>query len=90
LAERIAHVGTRRRVVATHACVDVSDELATLADGDAPLQDAGRGMLVQLTVDNGERLGHPGDAPGLGPIRGKFPSIHPSEVFGSPILRIGG
>jgi hypothetical protein len=41
-----------------------------LGDGDAPLQDAGRGALVQFAVDDGERLGHPGDAPSLGPIRG--------------------
>jgi hypothetical protein len=44
-----------------------------LGDGDAPLQDAGCDAIVQLAVDNGERLGHPGDAPGLGPIWGKFP-----------------
>jgi hypothetical protein len=37
LAERVAHEGTRHRVVATHARVDVSNELATLGDGDAPL-----------------------------------------------------
>jgi hypothetical protein len=30
LAERVAHEGTWRRVVATHAHVDVSNELATL------------------------------------------------------------
>jgi hypothetical protein len=70
--------------------MDVSNELVTLGDGDALLQDARRSALVQLAVDDGERLGHPGDAPGLGPIRGKFPSIHPSEVFGLPILRMGG
>jgi hypothetical protein len=90
LAERVAHEGTWRRVMAAYACVDVSNELATLGDGDAPLQDTGRGALVQLAAVGGERLGHPGDAPGLGPIRGKFPSIHPSEVFGLPILRAGG
>jgi hypothetical protein len=60
-----------------------------LGDGDAPLQDARRGALVQLAINDGERLGHPGDAPGLGPIQGKFPSIHPSEVFCPPILRAG-
>jgi hypothetical protein len=46
LAECVAHEGTWRCVVATHTRVDVSDELATLGDGDAPLQDAGRGVLV--------------------------------------------
>jgi hypothetical protein len=50
-------------MVTTHARVDASEELATLGDGDASLQDAGRGAPVQLAVDNGERLGHPGDAP---------------------------
>jgi hypothetical protein len=54
LAERVAHEGTRRRVVAAHTGVDVSDEPATLGDGDAPLQDARRGALVQLVVDDGE------------------------------------
>jgi hypothetical protein len=70
LAECIAYEGARRRVVAAHARVDVSEELATLGDWDASLQDVGRGALVQLAVDNGERLGHPGDAPSLGQIRG--------------------
>jgi hypothetical protein len=44
-------------MVATHACVDVSNELLTVGNGDASLQDAGRGALVQLAVDHGERLG---------------------------------
>jgi hypothetical protein len=34
--------------------MDISDELATLGDGDAPLQDAERGALVQLVVDDHE------------------------------------
>jgi hypothetical protein len=38
LAERIAHEGARRRVVAAHARVDVAEELATLWNGYAPLQ----------------------------------------------------
>jgi hypothetical protein len=37
LAERVAYEGMQRLVVATHARVDVSDELATLEDGDAQL-----------------------------------------------------
>jgi hypothetical protein len=53
-AERVTHEGTRRRVVATHTHVDVSIELVTLGDGDAPLQDAGCDTLVQLTVDDSE------------------------------------
>jgi hypothetical protein len=61
-----------------------------VGDGDAPVQDARRGALVQLAIDYGERFGHPGDASGFGPIRGKFPSIHPSEVFSPPILCAGG
>jgi hypothetical protein len=52
--ERIAHESARRRVVATHVCVDVSNKLATVGDGDALLQDARRGALVQLVVDYGE------------------------------------
>jgi hypothetical protein len=47
-------------------------------------------VLVQLVVDYGERLGHPSDAPGFEPVWGKFLSIYPSEVFGPPILRVGG
>jgi hypothetical protein len=39
LAERVAHEGARRRVVATHARVDVSNKFATVGDGDAPMQD---------------------------------------------------
>jgi hypothetical protein len=40
LEECIAYEGARRRVVAAHAHVDVSEELAPLGDGHAPLQDA--------------------------------------------------
>jgi hypothetical protein len=69
LAERVAHEGARCRVVATHACVDVSNKFATVGNGDASLQDAGCGALVQLVVDYSERLGFPGDAPGFG-LRG--------------------
>jgi hypothetical protein len=46
LAEHVAHEGTRRRVMATHACVDVPDQLTTLGDRDALLQDSRRGTLV--------------------------------------------
>jgi hypothetical protein len=40
--------------MATHARVDVLEELVPLGDGYAPLQDVGCGALVQLAVDNGE------------------------------------
>jgi hypothetical protein len=61
-----------------------------LGDGDALLQDAGCGALVQLAVYESERFGHSGDAPGLRPIWCEFPSIHPGEVFGPSILLVGG
>jgi hypothetical protein len=54
LVECVAHKGAWRRVVAAYARVDVSKELAHLRDGHASLQDARRGVLVQLTVDKGE------------------------------------
>jgi hypothetical protein len=54
LAERVAYEGAGRRMVAAHARMDVSNELTTMGDGDAPLQDAGRGALLQLAVDYGE------------------------------------
>jgi hypothetical protein len=41
-------------VVSAHARVDVSNELAAVGDGDAPLQDARRDALVQLAIDYGE------------------------------------
>jgi hypothetical protein len=37
LAKRVAHEGARRRVVAAHTCVDVSNEFPTVGGGDAPL-----------------------------------------------------
>jgi hypothetical protein len=40
LAEYVADEGVRRRVVAAHARVNVSEELAPLGDGYASLQDA--------------------------------------------------
>jgi hypothetical protein len=54
LAECIAHEDAQRHVVDTHAHVDVSNKLLTVGDGDASLQDAGRGMLVQLAIDYSE------------------------------------
>jgi hypothetical protein len=54
LVEHIAHEGARCRVMAAHAWMDVSDELPTVRDGDAPLQDSGRSALVQLTVNHSE------------------------------------
>jgi hypothetical protein len=70
LAERVAYEGVWRRVVTAYARVDVTEELAPLRNGDASLQDARRGALVQLAIDYGERLSHPGDASGLGSVRG--------------------
>jgi hypothetical protein len=40
LAECVVHKGARRRVVATHARVNVSKEFAPLGNGYTPLQDA--------------------------------------------------
>jgi hypothetical protein len=54
LAECVAHKSAWRRVVAAYARVNVSKELAPLRDGHASLQDARRGALVQLAVDEGK------------------------------------
>jgi hypothetical protein len=54
LAERIAHESAWCRMVTTNAHMDVSDKLATVGDGDAPLQDSRHGALVQLAVDCSE------------------------------------
>jgi hypothetical protein len=89
LAERIAHEGAGCGVVAAYARVYISEELAPLGDGHASLQDAGGGTLVQLAVDEGEGLGHPGDAPGLGSIRGELSSVHPGDVRVAPVHLAG-
>jgi hypothetical protein len=68
----------------------IPKELAPLMDGYASLQDAGRDALVQLAVDESERLGHPGDAPSLGSVRGELPSVHPSDVLVAPVPLVGG
>jgi hypothetical protein len=54
LAKRITHEGTRRHVVATHARVDVSRELAPLVDGNARCKtpDAARLYSSLLTTVN--------------------------------------
>jgi hypothetical protein len=54
LSECVAHEGARRRVVAAHARVNVSKELAPLSDGHASLQDARRSAHVQLAIDEAE------------------------------------
>jgi hypothetical protein len=85
LAESIANEGTRCGVMAKDPSVDVPQEIAPLGDGHAPLQDAGGGALVQLAVSEGKGLGHPGDAPGRGPVRGEFPSSHPGDILVAPV-----
>jgi hypothetical protein len=85
LAESVANEGVGRGVMAADPRVDVPQELSPLRDGDATLLDAGGGALVQLAVDEGKGLGHPGDAPGLGPVRGELPSSHPGDVLVGPI-----
>jgi hypothetical protein len=54
LAECVADESTWRRVVAAYARVNVSKELVLLRDRHASLQDARRGALVQLAVDEGK------------------------------------
>jgi hypothetical protein len=76
--------------VAANARVYVPEELAPLGDGYASLQDARGSALVQLAVDEGEGLGHPGDAPCLGPVRGEFPSVHPGDILVVPVHLAGG
>jgi hypothetical protein len=70
--------------------VDVPQKLAPFGDGHAPLQDAGGGALVQLAVDEGKGLGHPGDASSRGPVRGEFPSGHPGHILVTPVSLDGG
>jgi hypothetical protein len=77
-------------VVAAYARVYVPEELAPLGDGHASLQDVGGGALVQLAVDESEGLGHPSDAPGLGPVRREFPSVHPGDILVTPVHLAGG
>jgi hypothetical protein len=89
LAERVAHESAWRRVVAAYPRVYVLEELAPLRDGHASLQDAGRSALVQLAVDKSERLGHSGDAPSLGSVRGEFPSIHPGDILVALVPLVG-
>jgi hypothetical protein len=45
---------------------------------------------VQLAADDSERLGHPGDAPSLGLVRGQLPSVHPGDVFVALVPLAGG
>jgi hypothetical protein len=54
LAERVAHEGARHCVVTTYTRVDVSNKLAAVGDGDAPLQGTRCDALVQLTIYYGE------------------------------------
>jgi hypothetical protein len=75
--------------MATDPSVDVPQELAPFGDGHAPLQDAGGSALVQLAVDEGKGLGHPGDAPGRGPVRGELPSSHPGNILVAPVSLTG-
>ena len=70
LTKCVAHEGARRSVLTADAGVDVLDQLLALGDGDASLQNARGTVLVQLIVDQDERLSPPGDAPRTGVVRG--------------------
>jgi hypothetical protein len=54
LAERIAHEGVGCCMMAAHARMYIPEELAHLREGHASLQDAERGALVQLAVNESE------------------------------------
>jgi hypothetical protein len=51
LAECVVDDGVWRRVMAR---VDIPNQLTTLGDGDAALQDSRRGTLIQLAINRGE------------------------------------
>jgi hypothetical protein len=54
LAERVAHEGAGCCMVTAHARMYIPEELAPLRDRHASLQNAGRGALVQLAVNESE------------------------------------
>jgi hypothetical protein len=54
LEKRIAHEGAGCCVMAARARMYIPEELAPLRDGYASLQDARRGALVQLAVNESE------------------------------------
>ena len=51
LSKRVTHDGARRGVMTVGASVDVTDQLLSLGDGDASLQDARGTAFVQLIVN---------------------------------------
>jgi hypothetical protein len=61
-----------------------------LGDGHASLQDARGGALVQLAVNESEGLGHPGDAPGLGLVRGECRCLNLSTSMGGTRSKVEG
>ena len=70
LLKCITHEGTWCGMVAADASVDVADQLLSLGDGDASLQDTRGTALVQFIVDQDKRLSPPGNAPHLSAVRG--------------------
>jgi hypothetical protein len=54
LAERITHEGAGCCVMTAHARMYIPEELTPLGDEHASLQDARRGALVQLAIDESE------------------------------------
>ena len=70
LPERVAHQGAWRHVMATGSGVNVPEQLPTLWNRDATLEDSQGAMFVQLPVDQDKRLGPPGNALRLSMIRG--------------------
>ena len=69
LSEHVAHEGAWRRMMATNSGVDVSKQLPALGGRDASLLDPRGAAIVELSVDQDETLGSPGDASRLSAIR---------------------
>ena len=70
--------------------VDITQQLLSLFDGDAALQDPGMASLVQLPLDNDKGLGATCESSGLRLVRGEYLAKEVIRVSRPPVRqRVG-
>ena len=80
LSECISDQGSRCGMMSTDPTMNVLQQLPSLFDGNATLQDPSVASLVELPLDNDERLGSACDPSGLCLVRREHFTEKPIEV----------
>jgi hypothetical protein len=88
LSEGVSYEGPRRRMVTASPLVYFLQQLLSLGDGYASLEDAQGAAVVQLLfiTQQNKRLGAPSQSPSFGLVEGQLSSEEIFQVRGLPVL----